>query len=149
MMEARLAAISVHDGDRHLQELMDAIRQAGLDPDETNRLLIRAWEAAVEGALEDGLVSLDEESALAKYTSHFSLAQQDLDRNGVQTSLVQPAVTRETRPCRRRPRLTPRFSSTAIFLPSIAPFWRRGRSTKRTPKGHSANGRVGVCAMIG
>ena len=88
MMEARLAAISVHDGDRHLQELMDAIRQAGLDPDETNRLLIRAWEAAVEGALEDGLVSLDEESALAKYTSHFSLTQQDLDRNGVQTSLV-------------------------------------------------------------
>ena len=132
MMEARLAAISVHDGDRHLQELMDAIRQAGLDPDETNRLLIRAWEAAVEGALEDGLVSLDEESALAKYTSHFSLTQQDLDRNGVQTNLVQPAVTRETRPCRRQPRLTPRFSSTAIFLPSIAPFWRRGRSTKRT-----------------
>ena len=41
----------------------------------------------------------------------------------------------------RRPRLTPRFSSTAIFLPSIAPFWRRGRDTKRTPKGHSANGR--------
>ena len=95
MMEARLAAISVHDGDRHLQELMDAIRQAGLDPDETNRLLIRAWEAAVEGALEDGLVSLDEESALAKYTSHFSLTQQDLDRNDVQTSLVQPAVTRD------------------------------------------------------
>ena len=64
MMEARLAAISVHDGDQHLQELMDAIRQAELGRDETNRGLIRAWEAAVEGALEDGLVSLDEENAL-------------------------------------------------------------------------------------
>ena len=42
IMEARLAAISVQDGNQHLQELMDAIRQAGLDPDETNRLLIRA-----------------------------------------------------------------------------------------------------------
>ena len=41
MMEARLAAISVHDGDQHLQELMDAIRQADLDRDETNRLLFR------------------------------------------------------------------------------------------------------------
>ena len=42
MMEARLAAISVHDGDQHLQDLSAAIRQAGLDPDETNRLLIQA-----------------------------------------------------------------------------------------------------------
>ena len=95
MMEARLAAISVHDGEQHLQELMDAIRQAGLDPGETTRLLIRAWEAAVEGALEDGLVSLDEESVLAKYTSHFNLTQQDLDGNGAQTSLVQAAVIRD------------------------------------------------------
>ena len=95
IMEARLAAISVLDGDQHLQELMDAIRQAGLDPGETTLLLIRAWEAAVEGALEDGLVSLDEEPALAKYASHFNLAQQGLDRNGAQTSLVQAAVIRD------------------------------------------------------
>ena len=55
MMEARLAAISVHDGDQHLQELSDAIRQPDLDREETNRRLIRDWEAAVEGSLEDGL----------------------------------------------------------------------------------------------
>ena len=42
IMEARLAAISVHDGDQHLHDLSAAIRPAGLDPDETNRLLIRA-----------------------------------------------------------------------------------------------------------
>ena len=94
-MEARLAAISVHDGDQHLQDLSAAIRQAGLDPEETTRLLIQAWEAAVQSALEDGLVSLDEESALAKYTAHFSLTQQDLDGNRAQTSLVQAAVIRD------------------------------------------------------
>ena len=92
MIEARLAAISVQDGDQHLQDLSAAIRQAGLDPDE---ILIQAWEAAAESALEDGLVFLDEESALAKYSAHFELTQQDLDRNGVQTSLVQPAVIRD------------------------------------------------------
>ena len=95
MMEARLAAISVHDGGQHLQDLSLAISQAGLDPDETTRLLIRAWEAAVQSALEDGLVSLDEESALAKYTAHFRLTQQDLDGNKAQTSLVQAAVIRD------------------------------------------------------
>ena len=95
MMEARLGAISVHDGDAHLRDLADAIRQAGLDRDETNRFLIQDWEAAVEGALEGGLVSLDEESALAKYASHFNLTQQCLDGNGAGTSLVQAAVIRD------------------------------------------------------
>ena len=70
-------------------------KQADLDPEETTRLLIQAWEAAVEGALEDGLVSLDEENALAKYSAHFNLTQDDLDQNGVQTSLVQAAVIRD------------------------------------------------------
>ena len=52
-----------------------------MDHDEARGILVRAWEAAIEGALEDGLVSLDEENALAKYISHFSLTQQDLDRH--------------------------------------------------------------------
>ena len=45
--------------------------------------------------MEDGLLSLDEENALAKYAAHFGLTQQDLDGNGVQASLVQAAVIRE------------------------------------------------------
>ena len=94
-MEARLAAISPRDGDQHLQDLSLAIRQAGLAGVKAKGLQVRAWEAAVEGALEDGLMSLDEENALAKYISHFNLTQQDLDRNGVQTSLVQAAVIRD------------------------------------------------------
>ena len=57
--------------------------------------MVRAWETDVEGPLEDGLLSLDEENALAKYADYFSLAQQDLDQNGVQTSLVQAAVIRD------------------------------------------------------
>ena len=51
-------------------------------------------EGSVEGALENGLVSLDEENALAKYAGHFGLTQEDLDGNGAQTSLVQAAVIR-------------------------------------------------------
>ncbi len=95
MIEARLAAISPRDGGQHLQDLSLAIRQAGLAGVKAKGLLLRAWEAAVEGALEDGLVSLDEELDLAKYTDHFNLTQQDLDRNGVQTSLVKAAVIRD------------------------------------------------------
>ena len=82
-------------GDGDDQDLTLSIRQAGLDRDEANSLLILAWEAAVEGTLEDGLLSLDEENALARYADYFSLAQHDLDRNGAQTSLVQAAVIRD------------------------------------------------------
>ena len=95
IMEARLAAISVHDGDDHLQDLDEAMLEARLGPDQRKRILIRAWETAVEGALEDGLVSLDEENALAKYADHFALTQKELDGNRAQTSLVQAAVIRD------------------------------------------------------
>ena len=95
MPEARLAAISVQDGDSHLRDLDNTLRQAGLGQDEARRLLVRAWEAAVEGALEDGLLSLDEENPLTRYADHFGLTQQDLDGNDVQTSLVQAEVIRE------------------------------------------------------
>ena len=59
------------------------------------QLLIRAWEEAVEGTLEDGLVSLDEENALAQYADHFDLTQEELNRNGAQTTMVQAAVIRD------------------------------------------------------
>ena len=95
MMVASLASISVHAGDDHLQDLHEAMLDARLGPDQRKRILIRAWETAVEGALEDGLVSLDEENALAKYADHFALTQQDLDRNRAQTSLIQAAVIRD------------------------------------------------------
>ena len=95
MTEARLAAISVQDGDGHLLDLALTIWQAGADQGEANRLLIRAWETAALGALEDGLLSLDEENALARYADYFSLTQQDLNQNGAQTSLVQAAVNRD------------------------------------------------------
>ena len=72
-------------------DLADAIRQTGMDDGQTKELLLRAWEAAVEGALEDGLASLDEENALAKYAGHFGLTQKNLDGNGTQTNLVQAA----------------------------------------------------------
>jgi hypothetical protein len=49
VMEDRLAAISVQDGDGYLQDLALTIRQTDLGQGEANRLLIRAWETAALG----------------------------------------------------------------------------------------------------
>ena len=99
--------LSVRDDDGHLRDLTLSIRQAGLGREEANRLLIRAWETGVEGILEDGLLPLDEENALAKYADYSSLDPHSLDRNSVQTSLVQAAVIRDVAqgivPQRHRP----------------------------------------------
>ena len=43
----------------------------------------------MEGTLEDGLLTRDEENALARYADHFGLSPQRLNRTGVQTTLVQ------------------------------------------------------------
>ena len=78
-----------------LQELDNALRRAMMSNTHRRQLLIRAWEEAVEGAIEDGLISLGEENALTQYITHFDLAQEELDLNGAQTTLVQAAVIRD------------------------------------------------------
>ena len=90
---ARSAALD--NGSGALQELDNALRRTNMSNTHRRQLLVRAWEEAVEGMIEDGVVSLDEEAALAQYISHFDLTQEELDRNGAQTSLVQAAVIRD------------------------------------------------------
>ena len=95
MLDARLAAIAVFDGGAHLHSLTETLRQSNLSQNEQTMLLVQAWEAAVEGALEDGLFTLDEGNALTRYINHFNLTQAQVDTHGVHTSLIKAAVLRE------------------------------------------------------
>ncbi len=95
MLDARLAAIAVFDDGAHLESLTETLQQSTLYKDEQAMLLVQAWEAAVEGALEDRLFTLDEENALTRYIYHFNLSQSQLDAHGVHTSLIKAAVLRE------------------------------------------------------
>ena len=95
MLDARLDAIAVDNPQIHLRELSESLRQSTLYADEKTNLLTRAWEAAVGSALEDGLLTLDEENALNRYMDHFGLNKDRLDRNGVLTQMVKGAVLRD------------------------------------------------------
>ena len=94
-LDARLAALAVHDADTHLNELSEALRRSHLYRDEQMNLLVQAWEAAVEGVLEDGLLTRDEENALNRYVGHFRIAPEQLNWNGALTMLNQAAVIRD------------------------------------------------------
>jgi hypothetical protein len=96
MLDARLTALSASGGDTPpLQESAGSVRELGLMPGEERDLLVQAWEAAVEGSLEDGVLSLDEESALIHYLDHFDLSVADADRNGAHRNMVKWAVIRK------------------------------------------------------
>ena len=79
MLDARLVAMSASGGEVALEELSDSVRELELSRAEERRLLVQAWEAAVEGSLEDGVLSLNEEAALVHYLSHFGLSVADVD----------------------------------------------------------------------
>jgi hypothetical protein len=95
MLDARLAALAVADGETHLRELASLLNQAGLSPAEQRRLLAQAWEAAVDGTLEDGVLFLDEEAALVRYLHHFNLSSEEVNANGGHNNMVKSAVIRE------------------------------------------------------
>ena len=84
MMEARLTAISPEEGEAHLQDLDRSLQSAHLGPHQKRRILVQAWESAALGALEDGLISLDEENALSRYLDHFGLTTRDVIRDVTQ-----------------------------------------------------------------
>lgn len=95
ILDARLAALAPAGGDNHLHELATALDDSELSSAEQRRLLAQAWEAAVEGSIEDGVLSLDEENALIRYLRRFNFSQTDVNANGGYTNMIKSAVIRE------------------------------------------------------
>ena len=95
MLDARLAALATVNGDEHRDDLAAALEESELSSVEQQLLLAEAWKAAVEGSLEDGVLSLDEENALVRYLRHFDLTQSLVDTNGAYQNMIKSAVIRE------------------------------------------------------
>lgn len=82
-----------------LKRLESTIEQVAassrIDKEVMNSLVLSGWEKAVDVAFDDGLLSEEEETALSELKQHFSLSQQELDRNGAFTKIVKGAVLRD------------------------------------------------------
>ena len=92
--DARAAALAADNG-VDLEELSKAIDQSTLSPAQRRQLLAEAWEQAVEGVLQDGVLSLDEEATLVRYLRRFNLSARDVNASGGHTDMVKAAVIRE------------------------------------------------------
>jgi len=85
------------------QGSMDALAQAVgaisqshfIDASRLRPTLIEAWESAVERALDDGILTEEEEVTLLQLADQYALTQRELDRNGAYSKVTKAAVLRD------------------------------------------------------
>ena len=92
---ARTTALTNAEGDERLVALSDTLVEAGLVGGQSHEVLVRGWETAVQGALEDGVISEDEEAALSRFLDYFGIEQVQADRHGALTTLAQAGAIRD------------------------------------------------------
>ena len=123
MLDARLAALAVSDAKTHLHELSQMLEGSGLSPGDQRSLLVQAWETAVEGTLEDGMLTLDEEAALVRYLHHFDLSAREADSNGAHRNMIEAAVIREAAEGLVPSRLDPNIQTPFNLMKSEELVW--------------------------
>lgn len=93
MLDARLLALDTSSTYHNLDELQNSVKSLRLPLDDAKRLLVQAWEAAVEGSMEDGILTQAEENALFRYMAYFNLSRDDVEN--AHRDLVRAAVIRD------------------------------------------------------
>ena len=93
--EAEGVIVDAAHGNITLPEMDQELDQLGFSESAARRFSPVAWGRAVDEALEDGLLSQDEEASLGRFMQHFELSQSQLDGNGRYTKLVQAGVLRD------------------------------------------------------
>ena len=77
------------------KQLLSIAESHSIDPSPTKKYLIMGWENAVQTALEDGVLSEEEETSLITFKNHFALSQTDLSTDGSYTQMVQAGALRD------------------------------------------------------
>ena len=75
--------------------VMAATREGRIQAHERTRALAQGWEAAVERAFEDSVLSREEQAALDQIAEHFELPLDLLDQNGAWTRASRGMLLRE------------------------------------------------------
>lgn len=83
------------DFDRSASEARNAALTAGIHEDEFQRIVLFKWRELVDKALDDHILSEEEEERLKAISSAFSLTNQQLMQEGYLTKFVQAAILRD------------------------------------------------------
>lgn len=96
MIELAAEAIRVPGEREQLESKLQALAANDfVHVDQIQEAMIAAWEAAVSEALEDSVLTKEEEQQLVGFQKHFSISQGAIDRKGALSSLVKAATLRD------------------------------------------------------
>ena len=76
-------------------ELQSVATENFMDSGKARKALVSVWEGAVTQFLEDGLLTIEEETRLTNFKDRFSLDQSDLDAAGAFSRLVKAGALRD------------------------------------------------------
>ena len=76
-------------------QLTETAREGYIPATRTREAMIAGWRVAIENALDDHLLSAEEEDRLTAYVHQFNLSQKELDSEGAFTRMIQAAVIRD------------------------------------------------------
>jgi hypothetical protein len=76
-------------------KIAEIAQRAFLSEQDLRPLLVAGWERAVSRALEDDVLSQEEENSLTELAKSLSLSQAELDRAGAYTRVIKAAVIRD------------------------------------------------------
>lgn len=93
--QAQDTALLAGDGNRKLDDLSKAFKDAGLDREARYQLVREAWGAAVESILNSRLLTRDEEDSLKRYMGYFGLTPGQLNGRVPYRTLVYSGILRE------------------------------------------------------
>lgn len=89
------AAQSATAPDQLLGRLHDIAQRSFIDASSLSDLIASGWERAVDYALEDDVLTREEETSLIRLQDAFGLSQGQLDGNGAYTRVAQAGVIRD------------------------------------------------------
>lgn len=96
IIASTLSTIRENGDFESLKERIGAVSsQSFIGLSEQQKLLIAAWERAVDQFLEDGVLDAEEETRLVRCKNYFLLNDQDLDRNGHLTKTAKAGTLRD------------------------------------------------------
>ena len=92
---ARQAVIAGAYSGITIQDLHRSLDESSLPPDQQRNLLIRAWKEAFEEAIQDNLLTTEEEDALARYLISFNISLDDTEVKDAYERFLKASVIRE------------------------------------------------------
>jgi hypothetical protein len=93
-----LAANAAKNGDLsdNLKNNLDKIAKLSfIENYQLKDVVVKGWEQATEGVMEENILSDKDESNLMGFAKHHSLSQYDLDNKGLYTRAIQSCVLRD------------------------------------------------------